>query len=176
MVWQRRFVSWSIALFMPFFLLLSLCLSLFFFYRLVSSNSNNCIVIVRGLCIFQRPHPCAAIRCMWGEKWLCGLSRLSFNSPALPWCILTLMPCRREETVIQRIVDLEETLLRAEEKKFQLKKDVKARLLKLTGCWGWSWCEVQGSCQPWGGANLVAWWRDGVEETWEGHVRDAVLS
>jgi len=44
------------------------------------------------------------------------------------------MPCRREETVIQRIVDLEETLLRAEEKKFQLKKDVKARLLKLTGC------------------------------------------
>jgi len=39
----------------------------------------------------------------------------------------------RHESVIQRIVDLEETLLRAEEKKFQLKRDVKARSLELTG-------------------------------------------
>jgi len=40
----------------------------------------------------------------------------------------------RHESVAQRSIDLKETLLRAEEKKYQLKRDVKARLFKLIGC------------------------------------------
>ena len=39
----------------------------------------------------------------------------------------------RHESVIQRTVDLEETLLCAEEKKFQLKRDVKVRSPELIG-------------------------------------------
>jgi len=41
---------------------------------------------------------------------------------------------KRHESVIQRIVGLEETLLHAEERKFQLKRDLNARSLELTGC------------------------------------------
>jgi len=42
----------------------------------------------------------------------------------------------RHEGVIQRIVNLEETLFRDKEKTFQLKGDVKARSFELIGCWG----------------------------------------
>jgi len=55
------------------------------------------------------------------------------HSPSLSWYDLNALQ-ERHESVTQRIVDLEVTLLHVEEKKFQLKRDVNVRLLELIGC------------------------------------------
>jgi len=62
------------------------------------------------------------------------LSKLRLHSPTLPWWVLTLRPCRRDIGASSRgWITWGETLLLSREDECQLKRDVKAKSLKLAG-------------------------------------------